>query len=104
MKPCEWCGHDHPVTVLCSKRPKLTRRNFICLFGAGVAGMVLAPPLEIGLVEPPVVLDLEAFGRMTSGIWMQRLWPGYPTGAMLSGPIPSRFIQVPILGAADGEK
>lgn len=41
MKPCEWCGHEHDVTALCTKRPKWSRRGFLALAGAAVVGAVL---------------------------------------------------------------
>lgn len=100
---CDWCGHVHTQGALCSKRPGLTRRNFIALFGAGVAGMVIAPlpPLEIGLIEPPVALDLEAFGKLTNSIWMTRYWPGNPAPAKMIEP--AKWIEVPIIGGHDVE-
>ena len=43
---CDWCGHSHDVRAICSQRPAsrgVSRRSFIALIGAGVAGVVLAP-------------------------------------------------------------
>ncbi len=48
---CEWCGHDHPVTALCVKRPRWSRRGFLALLGVGVAGLALAPTLDV--LAPP---------------------------------------------------
>ena len=45
---CDWCGHDHDVRAICSQRPAsrgVSRRSFIALIGAGVAGLALAPSL-----------------------------------------------------------
>lgn len=39
---CEWCGHDHAKDALCASRPKWSRRGFLALFGAGIAGAVVA--------------------------------------------------------------
>jgi hypothetical protein len=44
---CEWCGDEHPVTALCTKRPKWGRRGFLALFGAGVAGLLVAPAVPV---------------------------------------------------------
>lgn len=38
---CEWCGHDHPVTALCTKRPTWSRRGFLQLAGAAIVGAAL---------------------------------------------------------------
>ena len=38
---CDWCGHTHPVTTLCSKRPTWGRRGFLALLGAGLVGAAL---------------------------------------------------------------
>ena len=43
---CDWCGHDHDVRAICAQRPAsrgVSRRSFIALIGAGVAGLALAP-------------------------------------------------------------
>ena len=43
---CDWCGHDHDVRAICSQRPAsrgVSRRSFIALISAGVAGLALAP-------------------------------------------------------------
>lgn len=44
---CEWCGHDHARDALCTSRPKWSRRGFLSLFGAGIAGLAVAPSLAI---------------------------------------------------------
>jgi hypothetical protein len=36
---CEWCGHQHAVTALCSKRPRWSRRGFLALMGAAAVGV-----------------------------------------------------------------
>lgn len=38
---CEWCGHDHEIKDLCTKRPTWGRRGFLALMGAGVVGLAL---------------------------------------------------------------
>jgi hypothetical protein len=43
---CEWCGHEHARDALCTSRPKWSRRGFLALFGAGVAGLAAAPLLS----------------------------------------------------------
>lgn len=42
---CEWCGHEHARDALCTSRPKWSRRGFLSLFGAGIAGLAVAPAL-----------------------------------------------------------
>lgn len=42
---CEWCEHEHARDALCTSRPKWSRRGFLALFGAGVAGLAVAPSL-----------------------------------------------------------
>lgn len=44
---CEWCGHEHARDALCRSRPKWSRRGFLSLFGAGIAGLVVAPSLPV---------------------------------------------------------
>lgn len=39
---CEWCGNEHDKSVLCTSRPKWSRRGFLALFGTGIAGAVVA--------------------------------------------------------------
>jgi hypothetical protein len=49
-KPCEWCGAPHAVDALCAANTaRMTRRRFLFLFGAGVAGAVTAANLGIDL-------------------------------------------------------
>lgn len=43
---CEWCGHAHPRSALCSKRPTWSRRGFLALLGAAAIG-VAADPLRV---------------------------------------------------------
>lgn len=46
MNTCHWCGDQHGLTALCQRAQRgLTRRSFCFLFGAGVAGAMLAPEL-----------------------------------------------------------
>jgi hypothetical protein len=54
---CEWCGHEHERAALCASRPKWSRRGFLALFGAGIAGAAL--------------------GGATG--WKDTLWPMPPT-------------------------
>ena len=43
---CRWCGEPHAVEKLCARAQRgMTRRSFLFLTGAGVAGMALAPSL-----------------------------------------------------------
>ena len=47
---CDWCGHDHDVRAICSQRPAsrgVSRRSFIALIGAGVAGLALSPSMPV---------------------------------------------------------
>lgn len=50
---CEWCGHEHARDALCSGRPRWSRRGFLAMFGAGVAGLALAPSLPLGPQPEP---------------------------------------------------
>lgn len=43
---CDWCGHQHPVTALCSQRPTWGRRGFLALVGAALVGAAL-PALPV---------------------------------------------------------
>jgi hypothetical protein len=42
---CDWCGHAHPRTALCTKRPTWGRRGFLALMGAALVGAVVPPPV-----------------------------------------------------------
>jgi len=43
MNTCQWCGDRHGVDQLCQRAQRgLTRRSFCFLFGAGVAGALVA--------------------------------------------------------------
>lgn len=53
MNACEWCGEEHEQTALCAGRPKWSRRGFLALFGAGIAGAALAHVLP-ALPAPPI--------------------------------------------------
>jgi hypothetical protein len=44
---CEWCGHAHDRTALCTKRPTFGRRGFLALLGAGLTGMALPGDLAL---------------------------------------------------------
>jgi hypothetical protein len=45
---CEWCGRSHDARQLCrANRVGMTRRKFLFLFGAGVAGTVTAARLGL---------------------------------------------------------
>lgn len=48
---CEWCGHEHAREALCSARPKWSRRGFLAMFGAGVAGLAFGVPAPPSLGE-----------------------------------------------------
>ncbi len=44
MEPlCDWCGAAHSRDALCTSRPKWSRRGFLALFGAGMAGLAIPP-------------------------------------------------------------
>jgi hypothetical protein len=63
MSACEWCGHQHRITALCSQRPKargMGRRSFLFLAGIGAAATVLNP---LALIETPPQ-QLGAFGSV----------------------------------------
>jgi len=59
---CKWCGDDHGVEQLCGRGQRaMSRRSFLFLTGAGVAGLVLAPSL-------PEVMQFQyrvVFGQFT---------------------------------------
>jgi len=47
MNTCQWCGDTHPADRLCQRASKtLTRRSFCFLFGAGIIGTALIPPVD----------------------------------------------------------
>jgi hypothetical protein len=52
---CEWCGHEHARDALCTSRPTWSRRGFLALFGAGIAGLAVAPQLA---AQPVVDVDV----------------------------------------------
>ena len=46
-RECEWCGDTHRSDQLCQRAQRgMTRRSFCFLFGAGVAGLALAPQVH----------------------------------------------------------
>jgi len=51
MTICEWCGHEHAITALCTKRPKWSRRGFLALMGAAAVGAA-ADPASLLLPQP----------------------------------------------------
>ncbi len=58
---CEWCGSDHPVTALCTKRPRWSRRGFIGLFGVGLAALAVDPATLLQpLIQPAYALGTRA--------------------------------------------
>lgn len=66
---CEWCGHTHPREALCERRPKWSRRGFLALFGAGIAGIAAGGlgniTLPVGLCgRDPIRLSLCDGGRV----------------------------------------
>ena len=61
---CDWCGHDHHVTALCAKRPKWSRRGFLALTGAALAGSLL-PRLPSGLAVGDDALFWDTLNQMT---------------------------------------
>jgi hypothetical protein len=85
---CEWCGHPHPPSELCSERPLargVTRRSFLALFGAGIAGLALGPQLPLTATAPIdlKIMQLDRFGQLTERVWIERVWPGEPLGLAL---------------------
>lgn len=54
---CEWCGHDHLQSALCSKRPTWSRRGFLALLGAAAVG-IAADPLCLTGTGPFAGIDL----------------------------------------------
>lgn len=48
---CNWCGHEHDVTALCTKRPTWGRRGFLMLAGAALVGRLL-PDVPLTLNSP----------------------------------------------------
>jgi hypothetical protein len=54
---CHWCGDDHRSDQLCQRAQRgLTRRSFFGLFGAGVAGVVVASALPWPIAPPPIAV------------------------------------------------
>jgi len=37
---CDWCGHAHAQTQLCTLRPKWSRRGFLMTVAKGIVGAV----------------------------------------------------------------
>lgn len=78
---CEWCGHDHDVTALCTKRPTWDRRGFLCLMGSAIVGAAATQLLPTTTwQEYPVMkgtptgififeVELPQVGDMAKGRW-----------------------------------
>lgn len=79
---CEWCGQTHAKDQLCASRPKWSRRGFLALFGAGIAGAVVAAKIpSVGLeqldISPVAVFDgtYGGINRATFAFWRNQQLP-----------------------------
>jgi hypothetical protein len=72
---CEWCGGEHDQAALCRSRPKFSRRGFLALFGAGIAGVAAAQILPTGLCVTDVVGPLPVVIRQRKLMGRIRLTP-----------------------------
>lgn len=65
---CHWCGDHHGADQLCQRAQRgMTRRSFFHLFGAGVAGAMIAAKLPMpspALMEVPVYAPVNGIGAV----------------------------------------
>lgn len=72
---CKWCGDEHGVEQLCQRAQRgMTRRSFLFLTAAGVAGTIIAPTLAETLqfthtVYPPPSGVNVNLGQMVAETW-----------------------------------
>lgn len=59
MTICEWCGHEHDVTALCTKRPRWSRRGFLSLVGLGAVGLAVGGIPTLGSEAEAFALTLD---------------------------------------------
>ena len=62
MTTCEWCGHEHSQVAICSSRPKWSRRGFLALLGAGLAGLAV-PTMPVETWPMVVIPSVETWWR-----------------------------------------
>lgn len=72
---CDWCGHAHAREALCAARPKWSRRGFLALFGAGIAGAALGG-VQAFAPAPAVVPTWAAHAPKFEMVMAQMLTPG----------------------------
>lgn len=68
MTTCQWCGDRHGVDQLCQRAQRgMTRRSFCFMFGAGVAGAMVAAaaPVEGWYVDAAGRLHVEQANQWT---------------------------------------
>lgn len=65
VNTCEWCGHEHDVRALCTKRKRgLSRRSFLILGATAAVGAMLP---AIPLPKPVATIASEVFGTFMYG-------------------------------------
>ena len=77
MTICEWCGHEHPQTAICSSRPKWSRRGFLALLGAGLAGLAV-PTMPVETWPMVVIPSDETWWRNQPGMFKVLTFNGVP--------------------------
>lgn len=61
--PCEWCGQPHDPAVLCrANTVRTSRRKFLFLFGAGMAGLAMGG-LPHGIVPTTYIGEASYIGE-----------------------------------------
>lgn len=69
---CEWCGHDHARTALCTKRPTWGRRGFLALVGSAIVGAAIPVPLhQLEQVTVPITWETRGATFITP-MWVTR--------------------------------
>jgi hypothetical protein len=81
---CEWCGEPHDVGALCtSARPRMSRRSFLFLAGAGTAALVVAPSLPdlLAFGQVPQAGVNQNLGWLVAEAWNKVMGDGEPLGS-----------------------
>lgn len=84
---CEWCGHEHPVTQLCAKRPTWGRRGFLKLVGAAAIGVMVpqAPKTYFRPDGTDVLVDV-------SRVFHSKPVPTWAVGQLITSSTWNRYI------------